>query len=91
MQRAALDEIARVIASNGTIILRHAELPVGDPHALAKEVLPGKMSQRFARLDKQVVQETEFRLSNRSSAIDEVQGNEVPSHGTGSEGHRTVH
>ena len=67
LQVAGLREIARVISSHGTIILRHARSPCGDPHALAKNILPGRISHRIMRLDGQLVQETEFRLSSVSS------------------------
>ena len=78
LQRAALKEIARVVSSNGTIILRHAHSPYWDPHALAKRILPGRISQRTFRLAGQVVQETEFRVSGLTSASPEVQDHESP-------------
>ncbi len=58
---AALSEIARVISVTGTIVLRHAQPPNVDPHALASRILPGRISRRTIRLGGQVLQETEFR------------------------------
>ena len=58
---SAFKEIARTIAPNGTIILRHARIPGRDPHTLAQRLLPGRISQRMIRLGNQVVQETCFQ------------------------------
>ncbi len=60
---AALHEIARVITSDGVIILRHACLPNHDPHSFAKRILPGTAKSRIWRLGERVLQETEFQLS----------------------------
>jgi ubiquinone/menaquinone biosynthesis C-methylase UbiE len=79
---AALQEIARIIAPKGTIILRHVPLPNGDPHAFAKRILFGRISQRIIHLGGQVVQETAFT---------EIQGNEVPPHRSKSKGRSSVH
>jgi ubiquinone/menaquinone biosynthesis C-methylase UbiE len=69
LRTAALHEIARVIACGGTIILRHARSPVGDPHAIALQLLPGQVSRRMIRLGTQVVQETEFQLSSSQGEV----------------------
>ena len=66
---AALEEIARVIAPNGNIILRHVRPPTGDPHALAIRILPGRSNQHIIRLDDQLVQETDFRLTDRNESL----------------------
>jgi hypothetical protein len=82
LRAAALREIARVIASDGTIILRHARSPRSDPHALATQVLPGRICQRIIRLGEQVAQETSFCLSALSPTSIEGQTRntaEVPS------------
>ena len=73
LQVSALKEISRVISSNGTIVLRHARSPCGDPHALAKAILPGRLNHRITRLNGQLVQETEFRLSSPSSTSTALQ------------------
>ncbi len=65
---AALKEIIRVIAPNGMIILRHVRPPCGDPHALARSMLPGQVSQRTIRLAGRVVQETRFQLCDDSAS-----------------------
>ncbi len=65
--RSALEEIARVIATGGTIFLRHAQPHGRDPHLLAKDVLTGEWSSRIVQLGSQIVQETEFRLRDEES------------------------
>lgn len=60
---AALHEIARVITTDGVIILRHACLPNHDPHSFAKRILPGTATSRIWCLGERVLQETEFHLS----------------------------
>jgi hypothetical protein len=64
LQLSALQEIARVIASPGIIVLRHVQPPYGDPHMLALQILPGRTSHRVIRLGGQVGQETVFRVSS---------------------------
>ncbi len=61
----ALREIARVIASEGTIMLRHARPPRRDPHAYAISIIPGRISQRVIRLNCQMVQETRIQMTRR--------------------------
>jgi hypothetical protein len=63
----ALHEIARVIAMDGMIILRHAPHRNCDPHFLAKQILPGTVSTRIWRLGWQEFQETEFRQAFHQS------------------------
>lgn len=61
LRSAALQEIARVIANDGIIILRHIRHPYYDPHSLARELLPGTVIMRICCLGGQELQETEFR------------------------------
>lgn len=58
----ALREIARIVAADGEIILRHAVPPGVDPHAVARRLLPGVARSRRVRVGSQVLQETTFRL-----------------------------
>lgn len=60
LTRSALREIARVIAPGGTVILRHVPPPEFDPHAVAREILPGSCYQRNTLLQGASVQETRF-------------------------------
>ena len=62
LTRQALKEIARVIAVDGEIILRHVPPPNFDPHAVAKQTLPGKITMAYCRIRGRVIQETSFRL-----------------------------
>ena len=64
LRQPALREIARVISPSGMIILRHALPPRVDPHALAREVLPGEVTCSLIRLGGQLLQETVFRQSS---------------------------
>lgn len=66
LRQIALVEIARVIAADGQIVLRHAAPPNFDPHGLARQMLPGEVSQRTMRIGRQVLQETCFQLSGHS-------------------------
>jgi hypothetical protein len=62
LSKAALRELARVVAPRGRITLRHVPLPWKDRHALAKVMLPGRVCQRLMLIGNTEVQETEFRL-----------------------------
>lgn len=57
---AALYEIARVIGPHGTIILRHMVSPLRDPHAPARQILPGRLIQGTHRLGNKLLQESVF-------------------------------
>ena len=62
LRRAVLNEIERVIAAHGVVVLRHA-VPEGlDPHAMAQTVLPGRITQQRIRIKRQTLQETRFQL-----------------------------
>ena len=64
LRKAALYEIARVIARSGSIILRHSIPPNFDPHALAKAILPGRVSEKRIRRGNLTLLETTFECSN---------------------------
>jgi hypothetical protein len=66
LRGAALAEMARVIVPHGTIILRHAITPCGNPHALAESVLPGRKSRRLFQRGALLMQETRFQLAGNS-------------------------
>ncbi len=70
----ALREIARVISPTGTVILRHVRPPYGDPHALARRSLPGRVTYRMIWLAGRLVQETQFHLSGHSARPGEKRG-----------------
>ena len=59
---SALNEIARVIKSDGQIELRHANSTGGNPHRLAIAILPGAVSQQRVVIGGQFLQETTFLL-----------------------------
>ena len=63
LTRAALAEIARVIAPRGTIVLRHVPLERGDRHALARKLLGGHAARRTLCLAGQCVQETRIQVA----------------------------
>ena len=63
LQVSTLREMARVIDADGVITLRHARFPFFDPHAIAKQFLTGLIKHRITRIDRQIVQETEFQQS----------------------------
>ena len=67
LRKASLYQIARVIAPQGTIVLRHAKPPNRDPHLLARAILPGRITQRRFRIGSQDLQETCFQLNVVSS------------------------
>ncbi len=67
LRKASLYEIARIVDRHGTIVLRHATPPNFDPHLLARVLLPGHVTQRRVRIDRQVLQETCFQLGDESS------------------------
>jgi N-acyl-D-amino-acid deacylase len=67
LRKAALLEIARVIAPGGKVILRHVPLPDMDCHALAKTMLPGMVTQRIEQIGSQTVQVTEFQMTRQST------------------------
>ena len=85
LQLAALREIARVISPNGIITLRHALCPHGDPHAVAKRVLPGLVSERIICIDGQIVQETEFRPSGCVPGSADANDHEISPYRPGTE------
>ncbi len=60
LSRNALHEIVRVVSPDGFVILRHAPTPNGDSHELAKQIIPGFVSQQIVRLGNQSVQESVF-------------------------------
>lgn len=64
--KAAVLEIARVISPSGTVILRHAKPPKVDPHAVAKVVLPGYVTQRQIKINGRCLLETRFELAATS-------------------------
>lgn len=85
LRRAALQEIARVIASPGSITLRHAAPPGIDAHALAKEILPGDVTERRIQMDGRTITETRFELgmtSHRSRNSCRLSRSEQGSQGT---------
>ena len=65
LTRGALAEIARVVAEGGEIVLRHAMPPGFDPHRVAREVLPGRATERRIRIGEQELQETRFAVGER--------------------------
>ncbi len=69
LRRAALVEIARVITPHGEVLLRHAVPPNFDPHGLARQIIPGGVSQRFIRIGRQILQETCFQLGDKSTRL----------------------
>ena len=56
----ALDEIARLVADSGLVILRHARIPGRDIHRSAKQIIVGFRTQSITRLGTQRVQESIF-------------------------------
>lgn len=60
LNKAALTEIARVIAPGGSVIMRHAVPFDIDPHAMAKAILPGPVTQRTVQINGQTLQESRF-------------------------------
>ena len=60
---AALAEIARVIAPQGMIVLRHVPLERGDRHGRARDYLGGRAERRTLRLAGQWVQETRIQVA----------------------------
>jgi len=61
LRREALCEIRRIIAADGTVVLRHARPPNLDPHRLAYDILPGRVEQRTILRGSRRLQETLFR------------------------------
>lgn len=68
LRLAAFHEIARIVSENGIVILRHALLPVGDCHALARQILGGELTRRVMPLGNQRLQESVFRLGTAKNA-----------------------
>jgi ubiquinone/menaquinone biosynthesis C-methylase UbiE len=64
LRRDAVDEIIRVIAPHGKIILLHVPYPGLNPHRLARRLIRGRVSVRKVIIGSQMLQETEFCLSS---------------------------
>jgi hypothetical protein len=62
LRKASLYEIARIVNGRGKIVLRHATPQNSDPHLLAREILPGRVTQQQIRIGHQVLQQTCFQL-----------------------------
>ena len=62
LRKAALTEIVRVIALGGSVMLRHAVPFDIDPHALAKEILPGRVTQRLVQMSGQTLQQIHIQI-----------------------------
>ena len=57
----ALKEIVRVTAPDGLVILRHACIPGRDPHLLAREIVPGWVTESTFLWGQMICLETLFR------------------------------
>ncbi|WP_164104479.1 methyltransferase domain-containing protein [Candidatus Laterigemmans baculatus] len=60
----ALDEIRRVTKSGGWVVLRHAPAPVAHPHLPARRLLSGTFYASAARIGRQSVTQTIFRIAD---------------------------
>jgi ubiquinone/menaquinone biosynthesis C-methylase UbiE len=67
LSRAALTEIARVVAPGGVVVLTHVPLPNADRHRLARSVLGGHAQRRHVRLAGQWVLETKIMVETRNN------------------------
>jgi ubiquinone/menaquinone biosynthesis C-methylase UbiE len=63
LNRAALAEIARVVAPGGVVVLAHVPLPDADRHAEARQILHGRVTRRRRQLAGQCVQETRIEVN----------------------------
>lgn len=58
LRLATLQEMIRVAKPSAQAILRHVVTPAGDPHRIALQALPGKVTRRFTTIGIHRVQET---------------------------------
>lgn len=63
LSEKGLREIARVMAPDGEVVLRHVPFPGTDRHALARRILPGMSTQSVTQIDHQTVLETRIRIA----------------------------
>lgn len=62
----ALRELLRVVKANGTILLRHAITPAGDPHRVALRHLGGAITRRVFAHRGYRIQETIIQRGRRA-------------------------
>lgn len=62
LRQTTLREMLRVAKPSATTILRHAVGPLGDPHRVALQLLPGNHRRRIATIGRHYVLETIISL-----------------------------
>lgn len=67
LTRAAVREIARVVAPGGTVVLRHVLMPQRDSHNFARHIMPGQASERRLWIGGKLIQQTEIHLPGSAS------------------------